>query len=236
MVSPTSLSSSLWHFLRQCVPNGPNFTLLILLSAQIFACDSFVPRVHVAKTPGSTQQYTTSLGTRTALKLSSEITITATTLVVSFGTWLYLDGADDRARKSLRDEEEARYQRYQNERAKLAYIEPKKFWTEEELKAYDGTQDENGPILMAADGLVFNVYKGRHFYGPGGEYHIFAGRDATRLLARTKVEEETEEEAQRPLSIGERAALAGWMYTIKGKYEIVGKLRDFDPNTTCMKS
>jgi membrane-associated progesterone receptor component len=101
------------------------------------------------------------------------------------------------------------------------------------LAGFDGT-DEDGPMLFAADGLVFNVWKGRHFYGPGGEYHIFAGRDATRLLAKTQVEEETSEELKVPLNIGQKAALAGWMYTFKNKYEIVGRLEGFDPKSTSM--
>lgn len=153
-------------------------------------------------------------------------------LGVGFAGWLYVDGADDRARSKQRAEEEARYEAYQAERAKRAYVEPKEFWTEAELAEYDGSKDEEGPILFAADGLVFNVWKGRNFYGPGGEYHIFAGRDATRLLARTMVEEETEEESKKPLNVAERAALAGWIFTFKGKYDIVGKLKGFDPSTT----
>jgi membrane-associated progesterone receptor component len=95
--------------------------------------------------------------------------------------------------------------------------------------------EDDGPILFAADGLVFNVYKGRNFYGMGGEYHIFAGRDATRLLAKTKVEEESSFELTQKLNIAERAALAAWIYTFKSKgYDIVGKLQDFDPSTTSM--
>ena len=95
--------------------------------------------------------------------------------------------------------------------------------------------EDDGPILFAADGLVFNVYKGRNFYGMGGEYHIFAGRDATRLLAKTKVEEESSTELTQKLNIAERAALAAWIYTFKSKgYDIVGKLQDFDPSTTSM--
>ena len=168
----------------------------------------------------------------TALQLSPlEI---AAGLGVAFGGWLYVDGADDRARKRMREEENARYDAYQAERAQKAYIEPRDTWTVAELAEYDGTRDEDGPILFAADGLVFNVWKGRNFYGPGGEYHIFAGRDATRLLARTRVEEETEEEASKPLTMAERAALAGWMFTFKGKYDIVGKLEGFDATTTKM--
>jgi membrane-associated progesterone receptor component len=155
-------------------------------------------------------------------------------LGAGFAGWLYLDGADDRGRRTIREEENARYEEYQAERSKKAHVEPKEFWIEAELAAYDGTEDEDGPILFAADGLIFNVWKGRNFYGPGGEYHIFAGRDATRLLARTKVEEETEGEANKPLTIGERAALAGWILIFKGKYEIVGKLKSFVPSTTSM--
>ena len=151
------------------------------------------------------------------------------------GGWLYVDGAEDRARQRQRDEEDARYKAYQEERARQAYIEPKEHWKEEELTQYNGVDDEDGPILLAADGLVFNVYKGRHFYGPGSEYHLFAGRDATRMLAKTITEEETEEERAKPLTMGERAALAGWMFTLKSKYEIVGKLEGFDPSTTSMK-
>ena len=133
-----------------------------------------------------------------------------------------------------KEEQESRYDANQAERARQAYIEPKEYWTESEMAPYDGSRDEDGPILFAADGLVFNVYKGRNFYLPGCEYHIFAGRDATRLLARNKVEEESEDEAIKPLNTAERAFLAGWLYIFKGKYDIVGKLEGFDPKTTAM--
>ncbi|CAJ1934950.1 unnamed protein product [Cylindrotheca closterium] len=172
-------------------------------------------------------------------------------LTAAFGAWLYIDGADDRARSSIREEENARYEAYQATKAQKAYVEPKDYWTLDELAEYNGfphvhkktdaddnndeyALDYEGPILLAADGLVFNVWKGRNFYGPGGEYHIFAGRDATRLLAKTIVREETADEASKPLNIGERASLAAWMFTLKNKYDIVGKLKDFDPSSTAM--
>jgi len=170
----------------------------------------------------------------TSLHALPEILAGAASLVVGFAGWLYIDGASDRDRRNVRAEEEARIKKNQEERARLAYIEPKEYWKEAELAPYDGSQDEDGPILLAADGLVFNVYKGRNFYLPGCEYHIFAGRDATRLLARNKLEEETDEEARIPLNIAERAYLATWIYTFKGKYDIVGKLEGFDPETTKM--
>ena len=172
--------------------------------------------------------------TATSLHAFTEVLEGVGVLVVGFAGWLYIDGKDMRERKNLREEEERRIKALEEERAKRAYIEPKEYWTEEELAPYDGSQDEDGPILLAADGLVFNVYKGRNFYLPGCEYHIFAGRDATRLLARNKLEEETEEELQKPLSIADRAFLATWIYTFKGKYDIVGKLEGFDPKSTAM--
>jgi membrane-associated progesterone receptor component len=162
--------------------------------------------------------------------------------------WYYVNSAEERQRRDQRRQEEERYETYQRQRAAKAYIEPKEYWTVEELAQYDGTtrsstpttttepEDDEGPILIAADGIVFNVWKGRHFYGPGGEYHLFAGRDATRFLAKTIVEEETPEAAAMPLTMGERAALAAWMFTFKNKYEVVGKLKGFDPSTTSMKS
>lgn len=138
--------------------------------------------------------------------------------------------------KSQRNNRDAEYDAFQQERARLAYLKPRdelSLWTEAELERYNGT-DETGPLLMAADGYVFNVWKGRHFYGPGGAYHLFAGRDATRLLAKTMVEEETPEERAIPLTMGERAALAGWMWTFKSKYEIVGRLENYNPQDTSM--
>lgn len=172
----------------------------------------------------------------TRLNIAPQVLIGGGIVIAGVAGWLYIDGADDRQQRQQRQDEEARYSQYQEERARQAYVEPKDFWVEAELVKYDGTKNPDGPILMAADGLVFNVYKGRNFYGPGGEYHLFAGRDATRFLAKTIVEEETPEEAAKPLTMAERAALAAWMFTFKGKYEIVGKLDGFDPKTTSMKS
>ncbi|KAL1518729.1 hypothetical protein AB1Y20_003015 [Prymnesium parvum] len=107
----------------------------------------------------------------------------------------------------------------------LAYLQPRETpWSVEELRLYDGTQDEAGPILLALDGLVFNVGKARSFYGPSGEYRMMAGRDASRLFAKTMTEEETEEEAGKPLSLAERATLAAWVFSFKRKYDVVGTL------------
>lgn len=51
--------------------------------------------------------------------------------------------------------------------------------TEEELKAYDGTDPEK-PIYLGINGLIFDVSASPAFYGPGGHYNHFVGKDATR--------------------------------------------------------
>ncbi|KAJ4288456.1 hypothetical protein N0V90_011691 [Kalmusia sp. IMI 367209] len=53
--------------------------------------------------------------------------------------------------------------------------------TDEELKAYDGT-DPAKPIYLALNGTIYDVSISPATYGPGGSYHFFAGRDAARAF------------------------------------------------------
>jgi membrane-associated progesterone receptor component len=153
-------------------------------------------------------------------------------VLVGGGAAWWLSGTEERAKRAQYADWEATDNAQREERARLAYIEPRETWTEAELLQFDGTTDDaTGPLLFAASGTVFNVWKGRHFYGPGCEYHIFAGRDATRLLAKSKLEEETPEERSVPLSIAERATLEGWYWIFKNKYDVCGKLEGYDPKS-----
>lgn len=56
--------------------------------------------------------------------------------------------------------------------------------TDAELSDYSGA-DPSKPIYVALNGTIFDVSEGRSFYGPGGHYGHFAGRDATRAWVTT---------------------------------------------------
>ncbi|RZC67639.1 hypothetical protein C5167_011335 [Papaver somniferum] len=58
----------------------------------------------------------------------------------------------------------------------------RKLWKIEDLAMYNGTDADGSPILLGILGSVFDVTKGRSHYGPGGGYHHFAGRDASRAF------------------------------------------------------
>jgi membrane-associated progesterone receptor component len=107
-------------------------------------------------------------------------------------------------------------------------VRPRALWSEEELRAYNGSKDgigsPNAPILLAADGLVFNVSPARNLYGPGAEYAIMAGRDASRFLARNTVELAAADAAGAPLSLAEKASLGAWAFSLRRKYDVVGRL------------
>ncbi|PHH84404.1 hypothetical protein CDD83_1993 [Cordyceps sp. RAO-2017] len=63
------------------------------------------------------------------------------------------------------------------------------YMTLEELAAHDG-RDPTKPLYLAINGTVYDVSRGQHMYGPGGSYHAFAGRDASRAFITTCIDED----------------------------------------------
>ncbi|KAK4575081.1 hypothetical protein LTR86_000933 [Recurvomyces mirabilis] len=61
----------------------------------------------------------------------------------------------------------------------MQYIQGPVSLTDTQLLSYDGT-DPNKPIYLALNGTIYDVSAGRRIYGPGGSYHVFAGKDAAR--------------------------------------------------------
>jgi len=100
--------------------------------------------------------------------------------------------------------------------------------TEEELKAYDGTDPKN-PLLMAIKGQIYDVSQSRMFYGPGGPYALFAGKDASRALAKMSFEEKDLTGDIEGLGPFELDALQDWEYKFMGKYVKVGQIKKTTP-------
>ncbi|XP_058805721.1 membrane-associated progesterone receptor component 1 [Phymastichus coffea] len=97
-------------------------------------------------------------------------------------------------------------------------------FTVEELKEYDGTQTD-GRILVAVNGNVYDVTKGARFYGPGGPYAAFGGRDASRGLATFSVVPGKDEyDDLSDLDTAEMNSVKEWEEQFKERYDYVGKL------------
>ncbi|KAG0151264.1 hypothetical protein CROQUDRAFT_37058 [Cronartium quercuum f. sp. fusiforme G11] len=101
-------------------------------------------------------------------------------------------------------------------------------YTPLELRSFDGTDGER--ILFAINRLVYDVTPGRNFYGPDGPYGNFAGRDASRGLAKQTFEESVLAPVDGPidelndLTDLELNDLREWEVHFKVKYIICGEL------------
>ncbi|MCL7044167.1 hypothetical protein MKW94_018856 [Papaver nudicaule] len=100
--------------------------------------------------------------------------------------------------------------------------------TEEELKVYDGT-DPKKPLLMAIKGQIYDVSQSRMFYGPGGPYALFTGKDASRALAKMSFEDKDLTGDTTGLGPFELEALQDWEYKFMSKYVKVGTVKKTVP-------
>ncbi|KAG5876449.1 hypothetical protein JTB14_031134 [Gonioctena quinquepunctata] len=108
----------------------------------------------------------------------------------------------------------------------------KRDFTVEELKKYDGTQ-EDGRVLVAVNGNVYDATRGKRFYGPGGPYAAFGGKDASRGLATFNVTASGEGyDDLSDLSTMEMDSVREWESQFKEKYEFVGRLLKPDEQPT----
>ena len=81
-----------------------------------------------------------------------------------------------------------------------------------------------GPILVSVDGIVYDFSShptGPAFYGPGGGYSVFAGRDATFGLATMNLEPATWP-ATVEFTDAQKDTLAQWVLKFNEKYTIRG--------------
>ncbi len=101
---------------------------------------------------------------------------------------------------------------------------PPRGYTLAQLREFDGSDGKR--ILIAVRGKVYDMTaRGRDFYGPGGGYHVFAGRDATRGLAKMSLDAaDMDDPRVDDLSLSELDALQGWVTKFESKYRVVGHL------------
>jgi len=149
--------------------------------------------------------------------LGNENVVVAGAVLASTGYFAWQWWAEQRQQRLERQQRE--------ELERRMHVDFKTTWRRDELKAYDG-RDPRKPILLAVKGRVYNVWRGREFYGPGQAYSIFAGTDATRLLAKELLEPESPEEAAKPLSGAQAEQLQAWIDQFDWKYTDVGTLAE----------
>ena len=100
-----------------------------------------------------------------------------------------------------------------------------RLFTAEELLKYNGEENSNG-LFLAILGDVFNVEKGKNHYGPGGSYHIFAGRDASRSFITGEFEDAKKGTLDHVLSLtpAELVSLKKWRDFYSTDYGFEGRL------------
>ncbi|KAI8799353.1 cytochrome b5-like heme/steroid binding domain-containing protein [Cladochytrium replicatum] len=108
-----------------------------------------------------------------------------------------------------------------------------RIFTPEELAQYDGS-DPKKPIYIALLGEVFDVTAGPSYYGPGGGYHFFAGRDASRAFVTGCFQTHLTHDV-RGFTDGQIKSLEEWtdFYKTSDKYFYVGKVLNppIDPDS-----
>jgi len=97
-----------------------------------------------------------------------------------------------------------------------------RIFTDEELAEYDGS-DSSLPIYMAVKGVVFDVTKGKDFYGVGMSYNALAGKDCTQAVAKMSLDPKDLNRNTNTLTDNQLKALDEvFTGTYKAKYPTVG--------------
>lgn len=90
-----------------------------------------------------------------------------------------------------------------------------------DLGTHKGT--DGGAILLSVFGTVYDVSAGKDFYGPGGGYACFAGKEVTRCLGKMTVSDDEANASWTNLNDEHRQTAVEWDVKFKAKYPIIGK-------------
>ncbi|KAG5365764.1 Membrane-associated progesterone receptor component 1 [Yarrowia sp. B02] len=100
-----------------------------------------------------------------------------------------------------------------------------------ELSLKDGIKSEQ--LWVGIKGDVFDVTRNSKAYGPGTNYHVFCGKDASKALGKSSLEEEdfapsgqviSWQELTADLSEKDLKTLEEWYSYFSQRYNIVGKI------------
>ncbi|KAJ6383095.1 hypothetical protein OIU77_031508 [Salix suchowensis] len=94
-------------------------------------------------------------------------------------------------------------------------------FTADQLLQYNGA-DPSKPIYVAIKERVFDVSTGKSFYGPGGSYVMFAGKDASRALAKMNKNDEDISCSLHGLTEKEIGVLDDWEKKFEAMHPVVG--------------
>ncbi|KAI9743939.1 MAG: hypothetical protein M1818_002673 [Claussenomyces sp. TS43310] len=84
-----------------------------------------------------------------------------------------------------------------------------------------------GSFLILVKGKVFDVTS-KDSYLPGGPYHVFAGRDASRALGMTSTDPKDVKASWYDLDDSKKKVLDDWYIFFSKRYNIVGLVEGAD--------
>lgn len=96
-------------------------------------------------------------------------------------------------------------------------------FTAEGLSRYDGGDGSPG-LCLALLGVVYDVSRGVEYYGPGGGYSFFSGRDGSRAFVSGQFDEDGLVDDVRGLSSGDYLGLEEWQLFYEKDYKRLGVL------------
>jgi membrane-associated progesterone receptor component len=107
--------------------------------------------------------------------------------------------------------------------------EPLRNFTVAQLAEFNGQPaDKETAVYVSLNGIVFDVTKGRNFYGPGGPYELFAGHECGIALAKMSFDATYLDDLAgcNNLNFGEKNELDGWIekFQYYRCYPVLGRL------------